>query len=257
MQQLQNIRVLRFFRGLCFLSVDFVKKFRRWYTRSKRNSVREDGRCLCEILSWAVYLGRNDICKYVVKEAVDLSVRVIGKSPLHRAVFYDREDTTKLFVSISCRTNIVNLKDDFGLSPLFWSLLLERHDIAEYLVSKRADVQETCTVRPALNRKFFLRARWMFSYLKMQYTPSIKTRLLTHMCLLASPAVSANGDCLFAWRGPISHVSSAWYVRLFSCRLKVPATLLASVLSFYMSQKYNNAKWRAGQPLERPYQRLF
>ena len=113
------------------------------------------------------------------------------------------------------------------------------------------------TVRPALNRKFFLRARWMFSYLKMQYTPSIKTRLLTHMCLLASPAVSANGDCLFAWRGPISHVSSAWYVRLFSCRLKVPATLLASVLSFYMSQKYNNAKWRAGQPLERPYQRLF
>ncbi|XP_065827131.1 ankyrin repeat, PH and SEC7 domain containing protein secG-like isoform X2 [Oscarella lobularis] len=205
MQQLQNIRVLRFFRGLCFLSVDFVKKFRRWYTRSKRNSVREDGRCLCEILSWAVYLGRNDICKYVVKEAVDLSVRVIGKSPLHRAIFYDREDTTKLFVSISCRTNIVNLKDDFGLSPLFWSLLLERHDIAEYLVSKRADVQETCSSSWTFTNK-------IFSYMVSQIQRKSKASPIsyfTDMLLQCGVGAAEEAmeetelqfwkDCLFWW----------------------------------------------------------
>ena len=146
---------IRLFRYLCYQPVDDVKEFRRRYTRIKRNSVKEDGRCLCELLSWAVYLGKNEICEYVVEEKVDLSIRVIGKPPLHRAVFYGREDMTKLFLSISCRTNIINLKDDFGLSPLFWSVLLERHDISEYLVSKRADVQETYSSSWTYTNKIF------------------------------------------------------------------------------------------------------
>eukprot|EP00118_Oscarella_pearsei_P015082 m.133170 g.133170 ORF g.133170 m.133170 type:complete len:423 (+) comp38113_c0_seq2:85-1353(+) len=127
-------------------SVDQVKQFYEDICKRSGHHVGLSNQCKRELLSWAIYLRNFPVCQYLIKEEkVNINWDVTGKMPLHRAVYYGYREIIELILNAIKPEDItsIDIKDDLGLTPLFWSILMAKDDLTQLLLSKGADSRHT------------------------------------------------------------------------------------------------------------------
>ncbi|WP_041223614.1 ankyrin repeat domain-containing protein [Deferribacter desulfuricans] len=98
------------------------------------------------IIFYAIALGHYDVVNFLMEDGIDINLRGFrGYSLLHEIIisqeFYDKPDESfKLIKKLIDKGIDVNIRDDFGITPLLLSIEKQRFDIANYFLQHGADI---------------------------------------------------------------------------------------------------------------------
>ena len=95
--------------------------------------------CKNALLWWASYKDNVAVCKYLCANGADPTWKLAGKTALHCASA--RGLLQVIDVLLKSKNVPVDIKDDHGLTPLFWTVIANELDCIEWLISNNASYQ--------------------------------------------------------------------------------------------------------------------
>eukprot|EP00118_Oscarella_pearsei_P015794 m.145380 g.145380 ORF g.145380 m.145380 type:complete len:242 (+) comp38420_c0_seq13:153-878(+) len=93
--------------------------------------------CKNELLWWSAEFKRFDMWEYLLEKGADMKAKFAGKVYLHKAAYWGVIPSVERHLQRGCP---VDIRDDFKLTPLFWSVAKGRTQCTDLLISNGADV---------------------------------------------------------------------------------------------------------------------
>lgn len=128
-----NISKERLKDAICNNDISFLETNKDYYSIDER-FVDEDNDTL---LIYSLSDGNSESFRFFMNNNADVNVvNSEGENVIHSIVYSGKVDRMEYFIDV----NNINHQTNEGVTPLLLALLLDKYDIAKYLIDKGADV---------------------------------------------------------------------------------------------------------------------